>query len=384
MSSKKGKPTTFYSLPLSEETQNGLAEAGYKHPTEIQQESLESALNGDDVLAASKTGSGKTLAFVIPMLELLAKEKWTKIDGLGALIITPTRELAYQIYEVIRKVGKYHDFSIALVLGGKDLKFEWDRLHGINILIATPGRLLHHMDNNANFSADNLKLLILDEADRILDMGFQKELNSIIEHLPKQRQTLLFSATQTKSVKQLARLNLRDPIYISIDEESKSTTPDSLVQSYIVCDLHDKINVLWSFLRSHLHYKIIVFFSTCKQTNYIYELFSKMKTLKTHLLALYGTLHQLRRMDIYDEFCRKKNAVLFCTDIASRGLDFPGKKVFFGRKSFEKNKIADRHPSPPQISTGSFSLIVRKTRTPTFTGWVERLVTRRAASRCSF
>lgn len=326
MSSKTGKPTTFFSLPLCEETQNGLAEAGYKHPTEIQKETLESALNGDDVLAASKTGSGKTLAFVIPMLELLAKEKWTKIDGLGALIITPTRELAYQIYEVIRKVGKHHDFSIALVLGGKDLKFEWDRLHSINILIATPGRLLHHMDNNANFSADNLKVLILDEADRILDMGFQKELNSIIEHLPKQRQTLLFSATQTKSVKQLARLNLKDPIYISIDEESKTTTPENLVQSYIVCDLHDKINILWSFLKSHLHYKIIVFFSTCKQTNYHYELFSQMK-INTTFLALYGTLHQLKRMDIYDEFCRRKNAILFCTDIASRGLDFPGELI---------------------------------------------------------
>lgn len=96
-------------------------------------------------------------------MELLAREKWSKIDGLGALIITPTRELAYQIYEVIRKVGKYHEFSLALVVGGKDLKFEWNRLHAMNILIATPGRLLHHMDNNANLSADNLKLLILDE-----------------------------------------------------------------------------------------------------------------------------------------------------------------------------------------------------------------------------
>lgn len=316
------KTTTFFSLPLGEATQNGLAEAGYKYPTEIQKESLEAALNGDDVLASAKTGSGKTLAFVIPVLELLAKEKWSKIDGLGALIITPTRELAYQIYEVIRKVGKYHDFSLALVVGGKDLKFEWNRLHAVNILISTPGRLLHHMDNNAHLSADNLKLLVLDEADRILDMGFQKELNSIVEHLPSERQTLLFSATQTKSVKQLARLNLNDPVYISIDEESQTRTPDSLVQSYIVCELHEKLNILWSFLKSHLHYKIIVFFSTCKQTNFVYELFKQMKINST-FLALYGTLHQLRRMDVYDEFCRRKNAILFCTDIASRGLDFP-------------------------------------------------------------
>ena len=312
----------FVSFPICDKTKTGLFEAGYKHPTQIQKDSIGIALKGFDVVGAAKTGSGKTLAFVLPMLEILEREKWTKVDGLGALIITPTRELAYQIFEVIKKVGKYHDFSLGLVIGGKDLKFEWNRLHVCNIMITTPGRLLQHMDKNNFFSADNLKLLILDEADRMLDMGFAETMNCILDNLPKKRQTLLFSATPTKCVKDLARVNLKNPIYVSVHEKAAEVTPENLVQSYIGCDLHQKLNVLWSFLKSHLHNKILVFFSTCKQTNFVYELFRQMK-LKTTFLALYGTLHQLRRMDIYDEFCRKPNAILFATDIASRGLDFP-------------------------------------------------------------
>lgn len=316
------KADNFAAFPISDKTKNGLFDAGYKHPTQIQKDSVGIALKGFDVVGAAKTGSGKTLAFVLPLLELLEREKWTKVDGLGALIITPTRELAYQIFEVVKKVGKYHDFSLGLVIGGKDLKFEWNRLHVCNIMITTPGRLLDHMDRNHFFNADNLKLLVLDEADRMLDMGFAQTMNAILSNLPKQRQTLLFSATPNKSVKDLARINLKSPVYVSVHENSDSITPEHLVQSYVVTELHDKLNILWSFLKSHLHNKIIVFFSTRKQTNFAYELFRQMK-LKTTLLSLYGTLHQLRRMDVYDEFCRKPNAVLFATDIVSRGLDFP-------------------------------------------------------------
>ena len=117
-------------------------------------------LRGMDVLGAAKTGSGKTLAFLIPLIEKLYTLKWTPLDGLGALVITPTRELAYQIFETLRKVGKYHDFSAGLVIGGKDLKYESSRLQSCNIIICTPGRLLHHMDENPNFDATSLKLLI--------------------------------------------------------------------------------------------------------------------------------------------------------------------------------------------------------------------------------
>lgn len=173
--------------------------------TEIQKASIPLALQDKDILGAAQTGSGKTLAFLIPILERLYREQWTRIDGVGALVITPTRELAYQIFETLRKIGKYHDFSAGLIIGGKDLKFERKRMDQCNIIICTPGRLLQHMDENPLFDCVTMKILVLDEADRCLDMGFKETMNAIIANLPPKRQTLLFSATQTKSVQDLAR-----------------------------------------------------------------------------------------------------------------------------------------------------------------------------------
>jgi ATP-dependent RNA helicase DDX10/DBP4 len=313
---------SFDSIPLSDRTRDGLKQNGFIKPTDIQKESIGFALKGCDVLGAAKTGSGKTLAFLIPLLECLYCNEWTQMDGLGALVITPTRELSYQIFEVLRKIGSNHDFSAGLIIGGKDLNFERKRLDKCNIIICTPGRLLQHMDQNPLFNCDNLKILVLDEADRCLDLGFAQTMNAIIENLPQKRQTLLFSATQTKSVKDLARLSLKDPVYVSAHEHHKYSTPELLTQSYVVCELEDKLNMLWSFIKTHLKQKILVFMSSCKQVKYCFDLFCRLRP-GTTLLSLYGTLHQLRRMSIYDEFCRKQNAVLFATDIASRGLDFP-------------------------------------------------------------
>ncbi|KAI5705266.1 hypothetical protein M8J75_013427 [Diaphorina citri] len=311
----------FNEFPLSSHTLKGLKESGYMVPTEIQKNTIGQSLQGHDILGAAKTGSGKTLAFIIPILERLYCSKWTKLDGLGALVITPTRELAYQIFETLRNVGRFHEVSAGLIIGGKDLHFEKNRLDHCNIIICTPGRLLQHMDTNPLFNCDNLKILVLDEADRCLDMGFETAMNGILENLPP-RQTLLFSATQTKSVRDLARLSLKDPKYISVHEHEKHATPESLKQSYIVCNLEDKVNVLWSFIRNHLKHKVLVFMSSCKQVKYIYEAFCRLRP-NVSLLALYGTLHQMRRMKIYEEFKRKSNVVLFATDIAARGLDFP-------------------------------------------------------------
>ncbi|NWY46383.1 DDX10 helicase, partial [Sylvia atricapilla] len=211
----------FSDFPLSKKTLKGLQEAQYRLVTEIQRQTIGLALQGKDVLGAAKTGSGKTLAFIVPALELLYRQQWTSADGLGVLIISPTRELAYQTFKVLRKVGKNHEFSAGLVIGGKDLKEESERIHHINMLICTPGRLLQHMDETSYFYASDLQMLILDEADRILDMGFADTMNAIIENLPKKRQTLLFSATQTKSVKDLARLSLKDPEYVWVHEKAK-------------------------------------------------------------------------------------------------------------------------------------------------------------------
>ncbi|KAG1677880.1 putative ATP-dependent RNA helicase DDX10 [Nymphon striatum] len=319
---KPSEIKTFEDIPLSSNTRKGLRDAKFIIPTDVQMEAIPLALNGSDILGAAKTGSGKTLAFIIPMLESLFVKKWSSIDGLGALIITPTRELAYQIYEVLRIVGSHHDFSAGLIIGGKDLKFEWKRVHNCNIIIGTPGRILHHMDENPLFSCTNVQLLVLDEADRILELGFQEQMNSIIQNFPHERQTILFSATQTRSVKDLARLSLSNPMYVSVHEHSEFSTPKDLEQSYVVMELHDKINFLWSFIKKHKKSKVLIFMSSCKQVKYVYDVFCRLQP-GVSLLALYGTLHQMRRMEVYDQFVRKSFATLFATDIASRGLDFP-------------------------------------------------------------
>ncbi|KAK2532995.1 hypothetical protein Q9966_007869 [Columba livia] len=312
----------FSDFPLSKKTLKGLQEAQYRVVTEIQRQTIGLALQGKDILGAAKTGSGKTLAFIVPALELLYRQQWTSADGLGVLIISPTRELAYQTFKVLRKVGKNHEFSAGLVIGGKDLKEESERIHHINMLICTPGRLLQHMDETSYFYASDLQMLILDEADRILDMGFADTMNAILENLPKKRQTLLFSATQTKSVKDLARLSLKDPEYVWVHERAKFSTPATLDQNYVVCDLQQKVNMLYSFLRTHLKKKTIVFFASCKEVQYLFRVFCKLQP-GLPVLALHGKQHQMKRMEVYTCFVRKKAAVLFATDIAARGLDFP-------------------------------------------------------------
>lgn len=259
---------------------------------------------------------------MIPVIENLFLKKWSRTDGIGAIIISPTRELAYQIFETLKKVGEQHDFSAGLIIGGKNLKFERTRMDQCNIIICTPGRLLQHMDENPLFNCSSMQVLVLDEADRCLDMGFEETMNAIIENLPPERQTLLFSATQTKSVKDLARLSLSDPVSVAPIDQSAHSTPDTLQQNYVVVELEEKITMLWSFIKNHLKQKSIVFLSSCKQVKYIYEIFCKLRP-GTSVIALYGTLHQDRRMAIYNEFCRKSNVVLFATDVASRGLDFP-------------------------------------------------------------
>ncbi len=341
-SSSSSSIASFAQLPLSNATRKGLKESGFTAPTEIQRESLPFSLRGKDVLGAAKTGSGKTLAFVVPLIERLFTQKWSRLDGLGALVITPTRELAYQIFEQLRKVGKHHDFSAGLVIGGKDLHFESSRMSQCNIVVCTPGRLLQHMDENPAFDASSLRILVLDEADRCLEMGFAEQMNAILENLPRDgRQTLLFSATQTRSVKDLARVGLREPVYVSVHEHASRAAPDELTEHYTVCELDQKVDVLWSFIKNHRKKKVLVFLQSCKQVHimlrvkqiyrllrdscsflkvkYYCDLFRRLR-VPTQVSALYGTLNQLRRMAIYKEFCEAKSGVLLATDLAGRGL----------------------------------------------------------------
>jgi len=312
----------FADLPISSRTKKGLKNSNFVTMTDIQRAALAHALCGRDVLGAAKTGSGKTLAFLIPMIEKMYRMSWSKLDGVGAIVITPTRELAVQIFEVLRNIGSAHDFSAGLIIGGKDVKHEQDRINGMNIIICTPGRLLQHMDQTRGFDCSNLQTLVLDEADRILDMGFQRDLTAILDNLPKERQTLLFSATQTKSVKDLARLSLKDPEFISVHEKSEFATPSKLQQYFIMTDLDKKLDTLYNFIKTHLKNKILVFFSSCKQVRFVFESFRKLRP-GIPLMNLHGKMDQTKRMAIFFDFLKKGSAVLFATDIAARGLDFP-------------------------------------------------------------
>lgn len=345
------RATRFAELPLSGRTLDGLAAGDFSELTGIQRTAIPQALAGRDVLAAAPTGSGKTLAFLVPMLEILWRSKWNTLDGLGALIISPTRELSMQIFEVLRSIARKHTISAGLVIGGKDFESEREKVGQMNVLVATPGRLLHHMDHVAELDCSQLKVLILDEADRILEMGFAKTLDAILMNIPKERQTMLFSATQTKNVKSLVRLSLTEPEYVAVQsrptenqEQServndsssaangKNTdggdsikvvgTPIGLSQSYAIVPVHDKLSVLWSFIKTHLKSKIIIFLSSGKQVRFVFETFCKLRPGMS-LLHIHGNMKQMKRTDMYDLFCRTKSAALFATDVASRGLDFP-------------------------------------------------------------
>lgn len=324
---KSSNATLFKDLPINKNLLKGLNQSAFIKMTDIQKEAIPVALKGYDVLGAAKTGSGKTLAFLVPILEKLYREKWTEFDGLGALVISPTRELAMQIYEVLTKIGTHMSFSAGLVIGGKDVKFESERISKINILIGTPGRILQHMDQAIGLTTSNLQMLVLDEADRCLDMGFKNTLDAIVNNLPLTRQTLLFSATQSNSLSDLARLSLTDYKMVGTLETISNgsigaATPSTLQQSYIEVSLQDKLDILFSFIKSHLKSKMIVFLSSSKQVHFVYETFRKMQP-GISLLHLHGRQKQTARTETLDKFCRAQQVCLFATDVVARGIDFP-------------------------------------------------------------
>ncbi|NP_001349517.1 DEAD-box ATP-dependent RNA helicase 32 [Zea mays] len=315
-----GACTLFDELPLSQKTKDGLRKAGFTEMSEIQRAALPHALCGRDILGAAKTGSGKTLAFVIPLIEKLYRERWGPEDGVGCIILSPTNDLAGQIFEVIKKVGQFHNFSGGVIVGKrKGIEIEKERVNSLNILVCTPGRLVQHFNETANFDCSQLQLLVLDEADQILDHGFRNQVDAIISQIPKVRQTLLFSATQTKSVKDLARVSLRDPEYISVHEEARTATPDTLEQYAMIVPLEQKLNMLWSFIKRHLNSKTIVFLSSVKQVKFVYEIFKKLRP-GIPLKCMHGRMKHVVQQAIVADF-NEATSVLFSTDITSRGLD---------------------------------------------------------------
>ncbi|KAF3480000.1 ATP-dependent RNA helicase has1 [Arthroderma uncinatum] len=313
----------FSDLALSEPTFKAIADMGFTTMTEIQQRGIPPSLAGRDILGAAKTGSGKTLAFLIPAVEILRSLKFKPRNGTGALIITPTRELALQIFGVARELMEHHSQTYGVVIGGANRRAEAEKLNkGVNVLIGTPGRLLDHLRSTDGFVFKNLKTLVIDEADRILEVGFEDELRQIISILPKDdRQTMLFSATQTTKVEDLARISLKPgPLYINVDHKKEHSTVDGVEQGFIICEAHKRFLLLFSFLKKNAKKKIIVFFSSCNSVKYYSEL---LNYIDLPVLSLHGKLKQQKRTNTFFEFCNSAQGTLICTDVAARGLDIP-------------------------------------------------------------
>jgi ATP-dependent RNA helicase DDX18/HAS1 len=337
-----GEATKFSEIALSERTMKAIEGMGFTTMTEIQQRAIPPLLAGRDVLGAAKTGSGKTLAFLIPAVEMLHSLKFKPRNGTGVLIVSPTRELALQIFGVARELMENHTQTFGIVMGGANRSAEAAKLQkGVNLLIATPGRLLDHLQNTQGFVFKNLRTLIIDEADRILEVGFEDEMRQIVKILPKEeRQTSLFSATQTTKVEDLARISLRPgPMYIDVDYRKEHSTVEALEQGYVIVDSDLRFRTLFTFLRkmqkkkvrsvrscsmqSHADLtapQIIVFLSSCATVDYYADL---LNYIDLPVLSLHGKQKQQKRTNTFFEFCNAKQGTLVCTDVAARGLDIP-------------------------------------------------------------
>ncbi|KAG9444333.1 hypothetical protein H6P81_015673 [Aristolochia fimbriata] len=311
----------FSNLKVSELTMKAIREMGFVNMTQIQARSIPPLLEGQDVLGAARTGAGKTLAFLVPAIELLYNIQFTARNGTGVVVICPTRELAIQTHAVAKDLLKYHSQTLGLVIGGAARRGEAERLvKGVNLLVATPGRLLDHLQNTKGFIYKNLKCLIIDEADRILEANFEEEMKQILKILPKERQTALFSATQTQQVQDLARLSLKSPVYIGVDDGRSKATVDGLQQGYCVVPAARRFILLYSFLKRNLSKKVMVFFSSCNSVKYHSEL---LRYIQVECFDIHGKQKQQKRTSTFFDFCKAEKGILLCTDVAARGLDIP-------------------------------------------------------------
>ncbi|TYG60418.1 hypothetical protein ES288_D07G067000v1 [Gossypium darwinii] len=287
---------SFESLGLSEPTIKAIKEMGFQFMTQIQARAIPPLMVGKDVLGAART---------------------------GVIVICPTRELAIQTHAVAKDLLKYHSQTLGLVIGGSARRGEAERIvKGVNLLVATPGRLLDHLQNTKGFIYKNLKCLMIDEADRILEANFEEEMKQIIKYLPKQnRQTALFSATQTKKVEDLARLSFQTtPIYIDVDDGRKKVTNEGLQQGYCVVHGSKRFILLYSFLKRNMSKKVMVFLSSCNSVKFHAEL---LRYIHVDCLDIHGKQKQQKRTTTFFDFCKAEKGILLCTDVAARGLDIP-------------------------------------------------------------
>jgi ATP-dependent RNA helicase RhlE len=308
----------FTDLGLAQELLDAIKLQGYDKPSPIQEKAIPVVLAGRDIMAAAQTGTGKTAGFTLPILHRLAEVEKPKGTGNQArvLIITPTRELAAQIAASVETYGQFQNVKSAVVFGGVKINPQMQRLRGgVDVLIATPGRLLDlHNQNAVQF--DKLEVLVLDEADRMLDMGFIHDIRRIIKLCPKKRQTLLFSATFSQDIRQLAKTFLIDPVEVSVS--APNTTVDTVTQRLIVVEKSQKTEVLSYLIQENNWFQVLVFSRTKHGAN---KLVKKLMARGIEASAIHGNKSQGARTRALADFKQGKCRVLVATDIAARGID---------------------------------------------------------------
>ncbi|PRT53441.1 ATP-dependent RNA helicase DRS1 [Wickerhamiella sorbophila] len=313
---------SFAHLSLSRPIQKGIANVGYSQPTPIQSSVIPVALLGKDIVAGAVTGSGKTAAYMIPTLERLVYRP-QKVASTRVVILTPTRELALQVHDVGRKLGAFvSNLRFGLAVGGLNLRTqEQDLKTRPDVVVATPGRFIDHVRNSPSFSVDSVEILIVDEADRMLEEGFEAELNEILSLIPTKRQTLLFSATMNSSIKSLIKLSLHKPVRIMIDPPKQAAT--GLTQEFVRIRKHEESRpaILVSLLRKISRNQRVIVFVARKQM--CHHLRIVMGLMGIRVGELHGALTQEQRLESITAFKNLQVPILLCTDLASRGLDIP-------------------------------------------------------------
>jgi len=306
---------TFQSLGIDERLCEVCKSLDWNEPTKIQREAIPVALEGRDIIALAETGSGKTAAFMLPILQSLLENP----RRLFALVLTPTRELAIQIQEQAAALGSGFQIKCAVLVGGMDMMTQSVALaKKPHIIIATPGRLVDHLEKTKGFNLSALRYLVLDEADRILNMDFEKEIDKILEQIPRDRRTYLFSATMTKKVVKLQRASLQNPVRIEVS--TKFQTVDHLKQHYLFIPAKYKDVYLVHILNELSGNTFIVFCNTCPGTQKIALM---LRNLGFSAIPINGKMIQAKRLAALNKFKVKSSSVLLATDVASRGLDIP-------------------------------------------------------------
>ena len=307
---------SFSALGLSAPLQKAVSEQGYDTPSPIQVQAIPAVLTGKDVMAAAQTGTGKTAGFTLPLLELLAKGQKAKSGQTRALVLTPTRELAAQVGESVETYGKYLPLRSAVVFGGVPINPQINKLrHGVDVLVATPGRLLDLVQQNA-VKFNQLEILVLDEADRMLDMGFIRDIKKILALLPAKRQNLMFSATFSDEIRELAKGLVNHPVEISVTPRNAAAT--TVKQWICPVDKTQKSALLIQLIKQENWQQVLVFSRTKHGAN---RLAKSLIQADISAAAIHGNKSQGARTKALADFKSGEVRVLVATDIAARNID---------------------------------------------------------------